>query len=134
MKWTSPVRRRRLDGVGEPMEVVLDDELLQTPPPRPRAPLQKKKSSEEKDDLTDEASSSAEDPAETRPKHRRTSSWTRVFGAPRRPKSPETLEAERVAKETKKAIKAGISGDRAHAFSHLKQKGGIKKYTKKVKE
>ena len=38
MKWTSPVRRRRLDGVGEPMEVVLDDELLQTPPPRPRAP------------------------------------------------------------------------------------------------
>ena len=41
MKWTSPVRRRRLDGVGEPMEVVLDDELLQTPPPRPRAPSNK---------------------------------------------------------------------------------------------
>jgi hypothetical protein len=31
---------------------------------------------------------------------------------------------------SKKAKKAGISGDRAHAFSHLKQKGGIKKYTK----
>jgi hypothetical protein len=29
-----------------------------------------------------------------------------VFGPPRRSKSPETLEAERVAKETKKAIKA----------------------------
>jgi hypothetical protein len=106
MKWTSPVRRRRLDGVGEPMEVVLDDELLQTPPPRPRAPSRTKKSSEETEDLTDEALSSAEDPAETRPKHRRTSSWTRVFGAPRRSKSPETLEAERVAKETKKAAKA----------------------------
>ena len=106
MKWTSPVRRRRLDGVGEPMEVVLDDELLQTPPPRPRAPSRTKKSSEEKEDLTDEAPSSAEDPAETRPKHRRTSSWTRVFGPPRRSKTPETLEAERVAKETKKAAKA----------------------------
>ena len=106
MKWTSPVRRRRLDGVGEPMEVVLDDELLQTPPPRPRAPSRIKKSSEEKEDVTDKASSSAEDPAETRPKHRRTSSWTRVFGPPRRSKTPETLEAERVAKETKKAAKA----------------------------
>ena len=63
MKWTSPVRRRRLDGVGEPMEVVLDDELLQTPPPRPRAPSRTKKSSEETEDLTDEALSSAEDPA-----------------------------------------------------------------------
>ena len=110
MKWTSPVRRRRLDGVGEPMEVVLDDELLQTPPPRPRAPSRTKKSSEDTEEVTDEASSSAEDPAETRPKHRRTSSWTRVFGPPRRSKSPETLEAERVAKETKKAIKAEDEG------------------------
>ena len=55
MKWTSPVRRRRLDGVGEPMEVVLDDELLQTPPPRPRAPSRTKKSSEDTEEVTDEA-------------------------------------------------------------------------------
>ena len=55
MKWTSPVRRRRLDGVGEPMEVVLDDELLQTPPGR-RPPPRTKKSAEDTEEGTDMSS------------------------------------------------------------------------------
>ncbi len=133
VKWTSPVRRRRLgDDVND--AVVIDDELLPTPakagtfarkttrrsaaqgsPPSPPEPH-----SEDKEEKEKKAVEKAEN-GDGRKTHRRTSSWSsRVFGGPfvssfvGSSKTPAEVDAERAAREARRASKAAeIAAERA---------------------
>ena len=140
VKWTSPVRRRRLgDDVND--AVVIDDELLPTPAKAGTSarkttrrsaaqgspPSSPEPHSEDKEEKEKKAVEKAEN-GDGRKTHRRTSSWSsRVFGGPfvssfvGLSKTPEEVDAERAAREARRASKAADIAARKFARDESKR-------------